>query len=38
MPKAYIAMSGGAVLMILVFLPDLLAKKPKKEETQEETK
>lgn len=35
-PGTYIAISGAAVLMLLVFLPDLLFDEPKKEEPEEE--
>lgn len=35
-PGTYIAISGAAVLLLLVFLPDLLFDEPKKEEAGEE--
>jgi len=37
-PGMYVAIAFGVVLLAAVFLPDLLAKKDKKEETQEEAK
>ena len=37
-PGMYVAIGLGVVLLAMVFLPDLLTKKPKKEEEQEETK
>ena len=37
-PGTYIAMSGGAILMILVFLPDLLGSDEKEEKKPAETK
>ena len=35
-PGMYVAIGFGVVLLAVVFLPDMLAKKPKKEETQED--
>ncbi len=35
-PGMYIAMSAGAVLLMLVFLPDILFEEPKKKEGEEE--
>lgn len=37
-PGMYVAIGLGVVLLAMVFLPDMLTKKPKKEEEQEETK
>ncbi len=37
-PGMYVAIALGALLLAGVFLPDLLAKEPEKEEPQEETK
>lgn len=37
-PGMYVAIAIGALLLAVVFLPDLLAKKHEKEEPQEETK
>jgi len=37
-PGMYVAMGLGVLLLAAVFLPDLLAKKPEKEEKQEEVK
>ena len=37
-PGMYVAIGLGVVLLAAVFLPDMLAKKSKKEETQEEAK
>lgn len=37
-PGMYVAIGLGVVLLAAVFLPDILAKKPKKEEVQEEEK
>lgn len=36
-PGMYVAIGFGVALLAMVFLPDLLIKKPKKEDTQEET-
>ena len=37
-PGMYVAIGAGVLLLVAVFLPDLLAKKEKKEEVQEEVK